>query len=151
MVLIHEDEEGGPFGGPGSFWVYASDHPTSGLAFRKLGMVVSEVHYFDFFIPNLSQAFIMPSLVEKVETMEELDAKIIHLQNKLAKRNDEYNALVAQIRHAHAKGMSQEEERRHNQRMREVSYQIRTIERRFDRLWDKKLYFRQLCEMEDGK
>lgn len=43
MVLIHEDEEGGPFGGPGSFWVYASDHPTSGLAFRKLGMVVSEV------------------------------------------------------------------------------------------------------------
>lgn len=93
----------------------------------------------------------MPSLVEKVETIEELDAKIIHLQNKLAKRNDDYNALVVQIRHAHAKGMSQEEERRYNQRMREVSYQIRTIERRFDRLWDKKLYFRQLCEMEDGK
>jgi seryl-tRNA synthetase len=93
----------------------------------------------------------MPSLVENVETMEELDTKIIYLQNKLDKRNDEYNALIAQIRHARAKGMSQEEERRYNQRMREVSYQIRTIERRFDRLWDKKLYFRQLCGMESGK
>jgi hypothetical protein len=93
----------------------------------------------------------MPSLVENVETMEELDAKIIYLQNKLAKRNNEYNALVAQVRQARANGMSQEEERRYNQRMREVSYQIRTIERRFDRLWDKKLYFRQLCEMKGDK
>jgi hypothetical protein len=39
MVLTHENEEGGPFGGPGSFWIYASDHAVSGLTCRKLGMV----------------------------------------------------------------------------------------------------------------
>jgi hypothetical protein len=43
MVLTHEDKEGGPFGGPGSFWIYAPGHPISELAFRKLGMVVSSI------------------------------------------------------------------------------------------------------------
>lgn len=90
----------------------------------------------------------MSSRSGDAETLERLNVKIIRLQNKLAKRNDEYNALVEQVRQARESWMSREEERRYIQKMRMVSYQIRTIERRFDHLWDKKLYFLQLCSRE---
>ncbi|KAM0329606.1 hypothetical protein ACHAPQ_006765 [Fusarium lateritium] len=92
----------------------------------------------------------MPSRTEAIESMEKLDATIIHLQNKLARRNAEYSTLVAQVRQSRAKGMTEKEERRLNQRMRELSCQIRTIERRFDHLWDKKLYLRQFSNQEGG-
>jgi chromosome segregation ATPase len=92
----------------------------------------------------------MSSRSEDAETLGRLNAKIIRLQNKLAKRNDEYSALVEQVRQAREKGMSREEQRRHIQKMRVVSSQIRTIERRFDHLWDKKFYFLQLCSRENG-
>jgi chromosome segregation ATPase len=92
----------------------------------------------------------MSSRSEDAETLGRLNAKIIRLQNKLAKRNDEYSALVEQVRQAREKGMSREEQRRHIQKMRVVSSQIRTIERRFDHLWDKKFYFLQLYSRENG-
>ncbi|KAI6758413.1 hypothetical protein HG530_010653 [Fusarium avenaceum] len=60
----------------------------------------------------------MSSRSEDVETLERLNVKIIRLQNKLAKRNDEYNALIEEVRQARERWMSREEERRYIQKMR---------------------------------
>ncbi|KAM0355119.1 hypothetical protein ACHAPU_000979 [Fusarium lateritium] len=78
------------------------------------------------------------------ETLEELDDKIELLQNKLAKRREQFTSLVAEVRKSQLKGMSEDEQRQYDQKMREASSRIRTIERRFDHLWDKKLNLRQL-------
>ncbi|KAF5666657.1 hypothetical protein FHETE_6156 [Fusarium heterosporum] len=86
----------------------------------------------------------MSSCNAQAETIEELDAKIVLLQNKLAKRGEQFTSLVAEVRKAQSNGMSEDEQRRYDQKMREASFSIRTIERRFDHVWDKKLNLRQL-------
>ncbi|KAF4993455.1 hypothetical protein FGRMN_6461 [Fusarium graminum] len=86
----------------------------------------------------------MSSPYTHTETIEELHVKIVLLQNKLVKTREQFTSLVAEVRKAQSNGMSEDEQRQYDQKMRGASSRIRTIERRFDHLWDKKLNLRQL-------